>query len=145
MDNCKTRRETLKLWDLVRLILETWRYVLSFNHQTTGDSSGYSAMLVNTVAADALVENTKPSVSAIFSQHLWSHSCLMNTIGRNQPVDSNTPYKNEREEDFRVDVKQLQWNGKFVLPTSSPPLEVLTRLPLVPHICGSGFGQHWFR
>ena len=25
-DNCKTRRETFKFWDLVRLILEVWRY-----------------------------------------------------------------------------------------------------------------------
>ena len=24
-DNCKTRRETFKFWDLVQLILETWR------------------------------------------------------------------------------------------------------------------------
>ena len=27
-DNCKTRRETFKFWDLLRLILEVWRYVL---------------------------------------------------------------------------------------------------------------------
>ena len=26
-DNCKTRRETFSFWDLVRLILEAWRYV----------------------------------------------------------------------------------------------------------------------
>ena len=25
-DNCKTRRDTFKFWDLVRLILEIWRY-----------------------------------------------------------------------------------------------------------------------
>ena len=28
-DNCKTRRETLKLCDLVRLILDIWRYNIS--------------------------------------------------------------------------------------------------------------------
>ena len=27
-DNCKPRRESFKFWDSVRLILETWRYVI---------------------------------------------------------------------------------------------------------------------
>ena len=26
-DNCKMRRETFKFWNLVRLVLEVWRYV----------------------------------------------------------------------------------------------------------------------
>ena len=31
-DNCKARRQTFKLWDLVRIILEIWRYLLSMGH-----------------------------------------------------------------------------------------------------------------
>ena len=30
-DNCKTRRETFMFWDLIRLILEVWRYVESYD------------------------------------------------------------------------------------------------------------------
>ena len=29
-DNCKMRRETIKFWELMRLILEIWRYIISF-------------------------------------------------------------------------------------------------------------------
>ena len=31
-DNCKTRQQTFKIWDLVRLILESWRYVKQVSH-----------------------------------------------------------------------------------------------------------------
>ena len=32
-DNCKTRRKTFRLWDLARLILESWRYIYLFSYQ----------------------------------------------------------------------------------------------------------------
>ena len=40
-DNCKTRRETFKFWDLVRLILEVWRYsvMLVLNYRNEYNSS----------------------------------------------------------------------------------------------------------
>ena len=34
-DNCKARRETFKFWDLVCLISEIWRYVISTLYVTT--------------------------------------------------------------------------------------------------------------
>ena len=33
-DNCKTRRETFRLWDLVHLTLEVWRYWPCYNDTT---------------------------------------------------------------------------------------------------------------
>ena len=42
-NNCKTRRETFKFWDLLRIILEIWRYV-SFSRSVSAPQNLCSKM-----------------------------------------------------------------------------------------------------
>ena len=48
-DNCKTRRQTFKFWDLVRLVLGIWRYITILFFPDTGTLiyfiKGYSCLL----------------------------------------------------------------------------------------------------
>ena len=71
-NNCKTRQETFKFWDLVRLILEIWRYcklpLLSENFWT------YLAPLMNIVYDSNNI--IKTLFVCLWTNHWNSPGCL---------------------------------------------------------------------
>ena len=65
-DNCKMRRKTFKFLELVRLILEVWRYPFCANKQTTNNTAS-----INTVRHG---EGQIKSIKQLLSKQVISHA-----------------------------------------------------------------------